>query len=112
MGSRCHVLTPGSQPWIQAYMGTSKAKAKFVRVYSPCGLFLENYFLLQTKGFFISLVGSFELEVGVVDQTQLQPDLGETGILGLNLQQLHGALVIADGFCMLIGQARPVACLD
>src|SRR4030065_253344 len=98
MGSRSHVLTPGSQPWIQAYMGTSKTKAKYVRLCSPCGLFMWEYFLLQRKGFFICLVGGFELEVGVVDQTQLQPDLGEAGFLVLNPQQLHGALVIADGF--------------
>src|SRR4030065_1512134 len=99
MGNCPTVLTPGSQPRVQAYMATSKTKAKQVRLCSPCRLFMWEHFLLHRKGFFISLVGGFELEVGVVDQTQLQPDLCEAGFLVLNPQQLHGALVIADGFC-------------
>jgi len=74
--------------------------------------FCGTHFLLQGKGLFIGLVRGFELEVGAMDQAQLEPDLRQALLILHALQQFGGALVEADRLAVLIRQAGPVARLD
>ena len=77
-----------------------------------CRLRGEKASLAATESLLISLVRSLELEVGMVDQPQLEPHLGSARPVRRLGQQHQGALVIADRFGVLVGQARPVAGLD